>query len=232
LNGAKLELDGLPPLPEGFNSITDYLAILREKERCQSEVVDKLSELKIEQAKLTGRAPSYTAEELRDELESKEREFQRKLAIGQALLRIRAKLQEVVASSGAGDPMQGLASTVAGHFNNLTCGRYDGVKLDGATPVEISGPHVLETALLSQGTLGSLALATRLALAELYLDGMEGFLVLDDPFTDMDPARRRAAEHCLGEFAKQRQVIFFTCHPDHAREMEEFAGAKAPVIVG
>ena len=232
LNAAKLELDGLPPLPEGFNSVTDYLAVLREKERCQSEVEDKLSELRIEQAKLAGGAPSHTAEELRDELESKEREFQRKQAIGQALLRIRAKLQEVVASSGAGDPMQGLASTVAGHFKNLTCGRYDGVKLDGATPVEISGPIVLETALLSQGTLGSLALATRLALAELYLDGMEGFLVLDDPFTDMDPARRRAAEHCLGEFAKQRQVLFFTCHPDHARELQELAGAKVPAMAG
>ena len=232
LNTAKQELDGLPPLPEGFSSVPEYLTVLREKERCQSEVEDQLSELKIEQAKLAGGAPSHTAEELRDELESKEREFQRKQAIGQALLRIRAKLQEIVASSGADDPMQGLASTVAGHFKNLTCGRYDEVKLDGATPVEISGPFVLETALLSQGTLGSLALATRLALAELYLDGMEGFLVLDDPFTDMDPARRRAAEHCLGEVAKQRQVIFFTCHPDHAREMEEFAGAKAPVIVG
>lgn len=232
LNAAKLELDGLPPLPEGFNSVTDYLAVLREKERCQSEVEDKLSELKIEQAKLVGGAPSHTAEELRDELESREREFQRKQAIGQALLRIRAKLREIVASSGAGDPMLGLASTVAGHFKNLTRGRYDGVKLDGATPVEISGALALETNLLSQGTLGSLALAIRLALAELYIKDMEGFLVLDDPFTDMDPDRRRAAGHLLGEFAKHRQVLFFTCHPDHSRELQDFVGAKTPAIAG
>lgn len=232
LNAAKLELDGLPPLPEGFSSVSEYLAVLREKENLQSEVEGDLRDLKIEQAKLAGGAPGHTAEELRDELEAKEREFQRKQATGLALLRIRAKLQEIVASSGAGDPMQGLASAVADHFKNLTCGRYDDVRLDGATPVEISGPIVLETALLSQGTMGSLALATRLALAELYLDGMEGFLVLDDPFTDMDPTRRRAAERCLGEFAKQRQVLFFTCHPDHARELEELAGAKVPAIAG
>jgi exonuclease SbcC len=232
LNAAKLELDGLPPLPEGFGSVSEYLAVLREKENRQSEVEGDLRDLKIEQARLAGGAPGRTAEELRDELEAKEREFQRKQATGLALLRIRAKLQEIVASSGAGDPMQGLAFAVADHFKNLTCGRYDGVKLDGATPVEISGPLVLETALLSQGTLGSLALATRLALAELYLNGMEGFLVLDDPFTDMDPTRRRAAERCLGEFAKQRQVLFFTCHPDHARELEELAGAKVPAITG
>jgi exonuclease SbcC len=230
LNAAKLELDGLPPLPEGFGSVTDYLAVLREKERCQSEVEDKLSNLRIKKAELVGAAPDHTAEELSDDLDTKEREFQRQHAIGKALLRIRAKLKEVVTSSGVGDPMQGLASTIAGHFKNLTCDRYDGVKLDGATPVEISGPLVLETALLSQGTLGSLAFATRLAFAELYLDGMEGFLVLDDPFTDMDPARRRAAAHCLGQFAKQRQVLFLTCHPEHRRELEEHAGAKVPTI--
>ncbi len=230
LNGAKSELAGLPPLPEGFSTVSDYLELLRDKERLQSEVQGKLNSLNIEQATLAGKAPSKTAEELRDELEAKEREFQRKQSIGQALLRIRAKLQDVIASCGANDPMQGLASAVAGHFKNLTCGRYDGVKLDGSTPVEISGPLVLETALLSQGTLGSLALATRLALAELYLDGMEGFLVLDDPFTDMDPARRIAAGRCLGEFAKQRQVLFFTCHPEHRRELEEHAEAKIPAI--
>lgn len=232
LNAAKLELDGLPPLPAGFSSVADYLKVLREKENRQSELEGDLSTLKLEQATQTGRAPGHTAEELRDELESKEREFQRKQAIGQALLRIREKFHEVVASSGAEDPMQGLATAVAGHFKNLTCGRYDGVKLDGTTPVEIRGQLVLEAALLSQGTLGSLALATRLALAELYLVGMQGFLVLDDPFTDMDPDRRHAAEHCLREFAKQRQVLFFTCHPEHARELQELAGAKVPAMAG
>ena len=232
LTVAKKELEGLPPLPEGFSSVSDYLKVLREKENRQSDLEGDLSTLKLEQATQTGRAPGHTAEELRDEFESKEREFRRKQEIGQALLRIRKKFHEVVARSGAEDPMQGLASAVAGHFKNLTCGRYYGVKLDGATPVEISGPLALETALLSQGTLGSLALATRLAFAELYLAGMEGFLVLDDPFTDMDPARRHAAAHCLGQFAKQHQVLFFTCHPEHARELKELAGAKVPAMAG
>ena len=77
---------------------------------------------------------------------------------------------------------------------------------------------------LSQGTLGSLALATRLALAELYLKDDTGFLVMDDPFTDMDPARRTAAAKAIGAFAQQRQVLFFTCHPLHATELQEVGG--------
>jgi len=232
LKAAENDLAGLPALPEGFDSVSDYLGELQVKEGRRSEVEDELKDLKIKQAQLGVSAPDHTAEELIDNLETKEREFRRQQATGQALLRIRTKLRQIVSSRGTDDPMQGLAAAVSGHFKDLTCGRYDDVKLDGATPVEVSGPLVLETGLLSQGTLGSLALATRLALAELYLDGMQGFLVLDDPFTDMDPPRRRAAERCLGAFAEQRQVLFFTCHPDHARELEELAWAKVPVIAG
>lgn len=232
LAGAEKDLAGLPKLPDGYESVTSYLEELGQKERAQSETEDALKALKIEHAGLTGAAPKHTAEELCEALEAKERLFHRKEATGQALLRIRAKLAAVVAERGDADPMAGLAEAVSRFFAGLTCGRYDRVILSGATPVEVSGPLALEPTLLSQGTAGSLALATRMALAELYLDGMEGFLVLDDAFTDMDPVRRRAAEQCLGTFAQNRQVIFFTCHPEHARELGEIAGGKAPAIAG
>jgi len=232
LAGAEKELAGLPQLPDGFDSVAAYLDELGRKEQSQSDAEKALNALRNEHARLTGVTPKRTAEELREELEARERAFQRQEVTGQALLRIRAKLEEIVSNQGDEDPMCGLAGAVTRYFRDLTCGRYDGVRLEGATPVEVSGPIRLETGLLSQGTAGSLALATRLALAELYLDGMEGFLVLDDAFTDMDPDRRRAAERCLGAFAEQRQVIFFTCQPDHARELEEHAGAKLATIAG
>lgn len=232
LAGAERDLAGLPILPEGYESVASYLEELGRKERSQSEIEEAVKNLKIEHAGLTGAAPKQTAEELREALEAQERAFQREDATGQALLRIRAKLDEVVTRRGDDDPMAGLAEAVGRHFKDLTCGRYDEVRFDGATPVEVSGRLALETGLLSQGTAGSLALATRMALADLYLDGMEGFLVFDDAFTDMDPERRRAAEQCLGSFARDRQVIFFTCHPDHASELEELAGGKAPVVAG
>jgi uncharacterized protein YhaN len=41
--------------------------------------------------------------------------------------------------------------------------------------------------------------------------------LLDDPFTDLDATRRSAAVHSIGAFAKNHQVLFFTCHPEHAR---------------
>jgi uncharacterized protein YhaN len=55
---------------------------------------------------------------------------------------------------------------------------------------------------------------------------MPGFFLLDDPFTDMDTNRRAAAVQTVGAFEKNHQVIFFTCHPDHAGELQMMAGTK------
>jgi uncharacterized protein YhaN len=73
--------------------------------------------------------------------------------------------------------------------------------------------------LLSGGTAGSLGLAVRLAYANQYLDGLDGFLVLDDPFTDFDEGRRSGASQFLQDFAQQKQVFVMTCHSDHAADL-------------
>jgi hypothetical protein len=225
-NQARQDLAGLPELPEGFASISAYLALLTQKETAREQQDELLKNLKIEQGRLNGAAPPNTAEELRADLEIKQREFDRQQADGQALLRIQAKLQSVIADRGIDDPMQGLTTAVSNHFRNLTGGRYQEVTMDGSTPTRVAGALTLETTLLSQGTLGSLALATRLALSELYLKDMDGFFLLDDPFTDMDSTRRAAAIQAIGTFAENHQVLFFTCHPEHAEELQSIVGAK------
>jgi len=229
---AKQELAGLPELPEGFASIAAYLDLLSRKETTRVELEGQLGKLKIEQGTLSGSAPKETAEELRADLEIKQRQFDRQQADGQALLRIRVKLQAVIADRGTDHPMQSLATAVSNHFRSLTGGRYHQVTLDGTTPSRVGGALTLDTTLLSQGTLGSLALATRLALSELYLEGMDGFFLLDDPFTDMDISRRTAAMRAVGTFAEGHQVIFFTCHPEHAEELQNLAGAKNLQVTG
>jgi len=227
LKSAESELAGLPQLPGGFANVSNYLTELGEKEQQLTNSGEIIKNLKLELAKLSGSPPKRTAEDLRDELERKERELQRCEETGQSLLRIRSKLNEIRGQRGIANPMQGLEAAIAGYFQRMTCGNYERVRLDGGTPVEVTGKLTLKPGSLSQGTLGSLAMATRLALAELYLGELPGFLVLDDPFTDMDPARRSAAGQCLGAFAAKHQVIFFTCHKDHAGELETHAGARS-----
>ncbi len=225
LSGAQQELAVLPALPHGFASVKDYLAALDAREREQDGVKEQLDTARREHARLEGLTPARTAEELREELDLKEREFQRRLSEGQALLRIQQRFEAVAAARHAGDPLQGLADAVTRYFGALTDDRYTRVELEGTAPGHVHGTVRLPAMQLSQGALGSLALATRLALAELYLRNDNGFLLLDDPFTDLDPHRRRRAMHAMMQFAAQRQVVLLTCHPEHADALVE-AGAR------
>ena len=43
----------------------------------------------------------------------------------------------------------------------------------------------------------------------------------------MDAARRAAAIQAIGTFAENHQVLFFTCHPEHANKLQSLAGAKS-----
>ena len=70
--------------------------------------------------------------------------------------------------------------------------------------------------LLSQGTAGVLGLSLRLAMADYYLEGQNGFLAFDDPMVDFDEQRQQYAAQCLQQYAVEKQVFIFTCHQAHA----------------
>ena len=70
--------------------------------------------------------------------------------------------------------------------------------------------------VLSAGTKDALALALRLAMASYFIEGSDGFLMMDDPLVEMDPERQKAAAAALQSFAEGRQLILFTCHPSTA----------------
>ena len=73
---------------------------------------------------------------------------------------------------------------------------------------------------LSQGTKSCLGLALRLSMARHFLESLDGFVVLDDPLVDMDPARKQAACEILRGFGKEKQVIVLTCHPQHVQLLQ------------
>lgn len=221
LEETREQLQALPAVPEGFDSPKAYLDELSRREEVLQQARNELGTLQQERARLEGSTPARTAEELAIDLEAKERAFQREHEKGEALLRLQHSLQKVVATRGTDDPLKGLREAITRHFKALTGNRYTDVQLDGSYPTTVTGPVNLPARRLSQGTAGSLALALRLALAELYLHDSDGFLLLDDPFTDMDPERRAAAAQAIQRFAEEKQVLLLTCHPVHAGEMEQ-----------
>ncbi len=226
LGTMRAEHAGLPTLPQGAGSVDAYLSALDRAEKQADQLKEQLAALRVEQAGLLGKVPSRTAEELADELAVHTAQFEREKARGEALLRIRKTLEQVVAARRGGDPLEDLRTTLAGRFSALTGGRYSSVVTKGVVPTLVRGERMdLPAEHLSTGALGLLALTTRLALAGVYLRGMAGFLVLDDPFTELDPERRARAVEELAQLATAHQVLLLTCHPDHAAELL-LAGAR------
>lgn len=73
--------------------------------------------------------------------------------------------------------------------------------------------HPVES--FSRGWRDVIEFCTRLALTEaLYKDGEAPFLLLDDPFVNLDDDRLAAARALLTHLSKSYQILYLVCHTD------------------
>jgi uncharacterized protein YhaN len=97
-----------------------------------------------------------------------------------------------------------------GKYNSLLINR-DFTARAGAS----DGSPAREAEYLSAGTLDLLYLAVRLAVCELAMpEGEKCPLILDDALVNFDSEREAQAMKLLGELAKERQVILFSCRDE------------------
>ena len=108
-----------------------------------------------------------------------------------------------------------LGRVAAEYMSFVTGGRYEGVLLNrdfSAMTKTTDDAVARRSEYLSAGTIDLLYLAVRLAVCELALpEGEACPLIIDDALVNMDETRYEQAIKLLGEIAKQRQVILFTC---------------------
>jgi len=212
---AKLELNNLPDIPEGFNTVEFENCKLRIEEN--KEILHNL-ELKI--AGLEAAQPQYTASELQDEIELLKRKKNQKVEEAKALKKVLDKLADIM-MRGTDKPYQPFANKLCEYLIRLSGGKYEISDNGMMTPVEIKkidSNLSLPINMLSQGTSGILGLALRLAMADYFLDGY-GFLAFDDPMVDFDQNRQVYAAACLNKYSKEKQVLIFTCHYSHAEQL-------------
>ena len=106
----------------------------------------------------------------------------------------------------------------AGHyFGTITGGKYSGIRasLEGREmSVYDSRQASKDLEQLSRGTKEQLLVSLRLGFIEEYERQAEPLpVVADEILVNFDPARARQAAMILQEFAAQRQMLIFTCHP-------------------
>jgi hypothetical protein len=126
----------------------------------------------------------------------------------------------MVAGAVGVDPLADFSERVAGLFSRITRGAA-ALQFDGQLPASVvRGTVSLTPDRLSHGGGGALAFAVRLAMAEAYLKGRGGFIMLDDPLVHFDKDRMAVAVEILRTFSASTQVLFFTCHDHHAERLE------------
>ena len=117
-----------------------------------------------------------------------------------------------------------LGRVAAGYMSMVTGGRYEGVLLDRDFSARIRAaddPVARDSEYLSAGTLDLMYLAVRLAVCELALpEGEPCPLIIDDALVNLDQTRYDQAIQLLGQIARDRQVILFTCREPAALSEE------------
>jgi DNA repair exonuclease SbcCD ATPase subunit len=213
-------LANLPIIAEGFNidafriQYGTTLSRLKENE-------EKLKQLELIRANLDGGQPDTLASELQDEIDLLKRQKEQKVEEAKAIEKVLNKLVEILDRTAI-NPYQHYEQNLRQYLTTLSGGKYKVVTNEKATPSVIKNATSnleLPVEILSQGTSGLLGLSLRLAMADYYLDGHNGFLVFDDPMVDFDEQRQVLTAKCLNRYAEKKQVLIFTCHKSHANEL-------------
>lgn len=73
-----------------------------------------------------------------------------------------------------------------------------------------------ELAYFSAGQTDLVMLCMRLALVDALFKGQAIFVILDDPFVNLDDAHTASAQRLLRKIAAERQILYLTCHSSRA----------------
>jgi DNA repair exonuclease SbcCD ATPase subunit len=227
VESSETRLKALPTVPEGFATPDLFLEELTRREAENRDRPAMLKELATSQQTLMDKIGDRSTTELAEESDRLEQAFTRTLREGQAYERILEVLDEVESEQET-DPLAGFTAKVTDWFGRITGGA-EALQFDADLPTQVTrGPVATPPDYLSQGAVSALALVLRLALAEVHLGTNRGFIVLDDPFVDIDAERRERAKDLLRTFADRHQVIFITCHEPHAAGLGESSVVTPP----
>ena len=69
-----------------------------------------------------------------------------------------------------------------------------------------------DPSLMSEGTRDMISLCRRMAMIDAMYPGEKPFLVLDDPFSNLDDERLKGGMRFLHTASLQYQILYLTCH--------------------
>jgi exonuclease SbcC len=205
-------------LPDGFDdykSFYDYIDRLNDNDR---ELQEEISILREQKIITENQKPDQSSEELNVQLGESEQYFKRILLDGKAIAHIKERANDLLGKMDT-KTYEGFQKKFVKYFIHMSGKSFGRVEMEQDLPEKLIKDDGSELTynLLSFGTKDTFSLALRLTMAEYFLQDKSGFIILDDPLVDMDPDRQALAAEQIRKFAKNKQVIFLSCHPQTAK---------------
>ena len=196
-----------PEGEESLESLTEEMKVLsgRMEERFQT--------IRSYQEQLSSLQEAWDqVESMEDELEVLQEDIDRR-SRQYELLGTTKKLLEEARSSFTARYTEPVMEGFRKYYRILTGMECDNYQMDANTRLQvIEGNMPREIGYLSLGNRDLIGICMRMALVEAMYETTQPFLILDDPFVNLDENRTKGAMRFLGEIAKEYQVIYFTCH--------------------
>ncbi|MEC9489659.1 MAG: hypothetical protein UMU04_01825 [Halanaerobiales bacterium] len=222
---AKIELlkeaDDLAQIPEAYADAQAFKKDLKETRESKDETARLLREKLQELKSLENDLPDRSTREMKIEFEELEAEFDRLVKRAQNLEIIKKTFLNKLAEMDQ-NSFQPLLETFSDNLNQLTNGKYKAGVIDDHFNVMLENDRKKLPAnldLLSFGTYDGAALALRFALFDNLFKEHGGFIILDDCLVNLDPERRKRAVELINELQKKYQIIYTTCSPKRAEEL-------------
>lgn len=196
-----------PEGEESLESLTEEMKVLsgRMEERFQT--------IRSYQEQLSSMQEAWNnVESMEDELEVLQEDIDRR-SRQYELLGTTKKLLEDARSSFTARYTEPVMQGFRKYYRILTGTECDNYQMNANTKLQvIEGNMPREIGYMSLGNRDLIGICMRMALVEAMYDDRRPFLILDDPFVNLDENRTKGAMRFLAEIAKEYQVIYFTCH--------------------
>lgn len=204
------------PLPER----TDDPEVLKAEERKWSDRVSELTRQLLEhrQTHWNLRAETDKIPALRDELEQwqqKKTEDQKKAQLLDETMEYLQKAKDSLSTRY----LTPLRTGFAGYLSRLAGEEPGGVLVTPELQVQLERMgQCRELAYFSTGQADLVMLCMRFALVDALFADTKPFVILDDPFVNLDDERTKKALQLLRELSRDRQIIYLVCNSSRRLE--------------
>jgi uncharacterized protein YhaN len=99
------------------------------------------------------------------------------------------------------------------HYGMLTGESAANIETDADFNITVTSQGLpRDPSLMSEGTRDLISLCRRMAMIDAMYPGEKPFLVLDDPFSNLDDARVKGGLRFLHNASYEYQILYLTCH--------------------